>query len=102
MAGPRVITHSVRVLGANPENVLRCLFGAQIIHDNVRGGNHGKQPRDVQFFSVRSASLARFGVAGGAAVLFIAECLPPAKTDLFCKLPVIGSYWKAYEAKDEE
>lgn len=27
----------------------------------------------------RSGSLARFGVAGGAAVLFIAECLPPAK-----------------------
>ncbi|KAF9572426.1 hypothetical protein EC968_009904 [Mortierella alpina] len=73
MAGPRVISHSVRVLGANPENVLRW-----------------------------SGSLARFGVAGGAAVLFIAECLPPAKTDLFCKLPVIGSYWKAYEAKDEE
>ncbi|KAF9100290.1 hypothetical protein BGX23_000053 [Mortierella sp. AD031] len=49
-----------------------------------------------------AGSAARFGVAAGAGVLFIAECLPPAKTDLFCKLPVIGSYWKAYEAKDEE
>ncbi|KAF9299292.1 hypothetical protein BGZ93_006218 [Podila epicladia] len=73
MAGPRVISHSVRVLGANPENVMRW-----------------------------AGSAARFGVAAGAGVLFIAECLPPAKTDLFCKLPVIGSYWKAYEAKDEE
>ncbi|KAF9346361.1 hypothetical protein BGX26_002153 [Mortierella sp. AD094] len=73
MAGPRIISHSVRVLGANPENVIRW-----------------------------AGSAARFGVATGAGVLFIAECLPPAKTDLFCKLPVIGSYWKAYEAKDEE
>ncbi|KAF8924200.1 hypothetical protein EDD21DRAFT_420201 [Dissophora ornata] len=73
MAGPRVVSYSTRFLGANQENLLRW-----------------------------SGSLARFGVASGAAVLFIAECLPPAKTDLFCKLPVVGSYWKAYEAKDEE
>ncbi|ORZ04828.1 ubiquinol-cytochrome-c reductase complex subunit-domain-containing protein [Lobosporangium transversale] len=73
MAGPRIISHSVRLLGANPENVRRW-----------------------------SGAAARFGVAAGAGVLFFAECLPPAKTDLFCKLPVIGSYWKDYEAKDEE
>ncbi|KAG0248251.1 hypothetical protein BG011_000289 [Mortierella polycephala] len=73
MAGPRVISHSVRVLGANPENVMRW-----------------------------AASATRFGFASGAGILFFAECLPPAKTDLFCKLPVVGDYWKAYEAKDEE
>ncbi|KAG0304231.1 hypothetical protein BGZ98_005772 [Dissophora globulifera] len=73
MAGPRVVSHSVRVLGANTENLMRW-----------------------------AGSATRFGVAAGAGVLFVAECLPPAKTDLFCKLPVVGDYWKAYAAKDEE
>ncbi|KAF8955216.1 hypothetical protein BGZ46_002694 [Entomortierella lignicola] len=73
MAGPRIITHSIRVLGANPENLTRW-----------------------------AGSAALFGIAAGSGALFFAECLPPAKTDLFCKLPVIGSYWKAYEVKDEE
>ncbi|KAF9429278.1 hypothetical protein BGZ76_001552 [Entomortierella beljakovae] len=73
MSGPRVITHSVRFLGANQENVMRW-----------------------------AGSAARFGVAAGAGVLFIGECLPPAKTDFFCKLPVVGDYWKDFAAKDEE
>ena len=30
-------------------------------------------------YLIRAGSAARFGVAAGAGVLFIAECLPPAK-----------------------
>ncbi|KAG0245855.1 ubiquinol-cytochrome-c reductase complex subunit-domain-containing protein [Mortierella sp. GBAus27b] len=73
MAGPRVVSHSVRVLGANPENVRRW-----------------------------AGSIVLFGVAAGAGVLTFGECIPRAKTDLFCKLPVVGNYWKDYAAKDEE
>ncbi|KAF9366704.1 hypothetical protein BGX34_009542 [Mortierella sp. NVP85] len=73
MAGPRIVSHSVRVLGANAENVRRW-----------------------------AGSAALFGIAAGSGVLFIGECLPPAKTDFFCKLPVVGNYWKDYAAKSEE
>ncbi|KAG0251101.1 hypothetical protein DFQ27_009009 [Actinomortierella ambigua] len=72
MAGPRIVTYSTRVLGANPENVRRW-----------------------------SAAAARFGVASGAAVLFIVECIPRGKTDVFSKLPVVGDYWAAYRKEDE-
>lgn len=50
----------------------------------------------------RSGALAGWGLCAGVAVFFLAERIPMFRSDVMCKIPILGRRYEDYRHIEEE